>query len=793
VDLQDKTKEQLIKELLELKQKYNSLKNSVETELLERKHSENILQESQNSLRKAQKLAQIGVWDWDTKTEKIIWSDELFKIAGLDPKLPALSYAEHANIFTPESWHLLKNAVEKVMKTADEFQLELELIRPDGRIRNVNAFGGVKLDSMGHIAGLFGALQDVTEHKLSESIFRDIIEKNPISIQILNMEGYAIQINPAHTKLFGVRPPADYSIFKDTQLLQQGFGELFEKIKKGEIVYFPDSHFNVKDVDPSFPDSPVWIKAIGFSLNNNNGIPDRIVIMHENITDRRQAEALLNDIIDKNPMSIQIVDKDGFTIRGNPAYIQLFGTLPPTDFSIFDDLTRKSPEMEKLILHAKNGEIVHLPDIYFNAHEVVPEAPDIPLWIRALLFPLKQRGDKPERFVFMHENITERKRAEQELIKAKEHAEESDRLKTAFMNNISHEIRTPLNGILGFAPFIIQPGITTEEKEEYLEILNFSSIRLMNTITDIMDISLIISGNMEVHPQLVEISSLLTNVLEHFQKPAKKKNLGLKMQFPDCADQFFLITDGEMLRKAVSKLVDNSIKFTKEGNVTLGFEQKNNEIEIFVKDTGKGIEKDAQEFIYKYYVQEDVSNTRGHEGNGLGLSIAKGMIQLLGGEIRLDSTKNVGTTVFLTLPNSIPTTSSNPKNLTNAINVEGIPVLLIAEDDDFSFIYIEKLLRNDSKILRACNGQEAVDLCKKHPDINLVLMDIKMPVMNGIEATLLIKSFRTDLPIIAISAYAQSGNEFKIKEAGCDDYLSKPINKAELFSLIKKYFKNSCE
>ena len=169
------------------------------------------------------------------------------------------------------------------------------------------------------------------------------------------------------------------------------------------------------------------------------------------------------------------------------------------------------------------------------------------------------------------------------------------------------------------------------------------------------------------------------------------------------------------------------------------------------------------------------------------------MIQLLGGEIRLDSTKNVGTTVFLTLPNSIPTTSSNPKNLTNAINVEGIPVLLIAEDDDFSFIYIEKLLRNDSKILRACNGQEAVDLCKKHPDINLVLMDIKMPVMNGIEATLLIKSFRTDLPIIAISAYAQSGNEFKIKEAGCDDYLSKPINKAELFSLIKKYFKNSCE
>ena len=173
---------------------------------------------------------------------------------------------------------------------------------------------------------------------------------------------------------------------------------------------------------------------------------------------------------------------------------------------------------------------------------------------------------------------------------AKYKAEASDRLKTAFMNNISHEIKTPLNGILGFAPFIIQPDITMEEKKEYLEILNLSSIRLMNTITDIMDISLIISGNMEVHPQPIDISSLLTNVFEHFQEPSKKKNLGLKMQFPDNADQFILITDGNMLHKAVSKLVDNSIKFTKEGTVTLGFKIINNEIEIFIKDTGVGIE-----------------------------------------------------------------------------------------------------------------------------------------------------------------------------------------------------------
>jgi len=388
----------------------------------------------------------------------------------------------------------------------------------------------------------------------------------------------------------------------------------------------------------------------------------------------------------------------------------------------------------------------------------------------------------------LFQNEEKEKRAE-ELMIAKDKAEASDRLKTAFMNNISHEIRTPLNGILGFAPLIILPDITKEEKHEYFEILNSSSTRLMNTITDMMDISLIISGNMEVHPLPVTISSLLSKIFKHFQEPGKKKNLEFKMQFPSNADQYILITDGEILRKAVSKLLDNSVKFTKDGNVTLGFELINNQIQIFVTDSGKGIERDAQELIFKYFTQEDVSNTRGHEGNGLGLSIAKGLMQLLGGEIRLESTKNVGTTVFLTLPYNTSAATSKPKNLTNATDVIGMPVILIAEDNDSNYTYFEAVLRKGNKTLRAYNGQEAVDLCRKHPEINLVLMDIKMPVMNGIEATRSIKTFRNDLPIIAITAFAQSGDEFKIKEAGCDGYLSKPISKTELLSLIQKYFK----
>jgi len=393
----------------------------------------------------------------------------------------------------------------------------------------------------------------------------------------------------------------------------------------------------------------------------------------------------------------------------------------------------------------------------------------------------------------LEEKVKERTKelelANRELIIARDKAQKSDRLKTAFLNNISHEIRTPLNGILGFASFIIQPDITMEKKEKYLEILNLSSTRLMNTVTDIMDLSLIISGNMHVHPQQVNVSSLLKNVFMDFQESAKIKKLDFKMQFPNNADEIMLHTDKEMLYKAISKIINNSVKFTQEGSINLGFELINDEIKIFVKDTGVGIEDDAQKIVFENFMQEDISNTRGHEGSGMGLSIARGIMRLLDGEISLVSTKKVGTTVFLTLPYKILTTHTKPKgkNLTKAIEVKKMPIILIAEDDEDNYFYMEELLNKDYEITRALNGQEALYLCKKHPEINLVLMDIKMPIMNGIEATRIIKSFRNELPIIAVTAYAESGNVSKIKEAGCDDYLAKPVKKDSLISLIQKY------
>ncbi|KAF0238079.1 MAG: PAS/PAC sensor hybrid histidine [Prolixibacteraceae bacterium] len=366
-------------------------------------------------------------------------------------------------------------------------------------------------------------------------------------------------------------------------------------------------------------------------------------------------------------------------------------------------------------------------------------------------------------------------------------AEASDRLKTAFLNNISHEIRTPLNGILGFANFVIQPDITKENKEEFLDILNQSGERLINTVTDFMDISLIVSGNLVARPNPVDVFNLLTTIYHGFRGHCTKKNLEFNIQVPHNPEKVFIKTDEEMLQKCISHLVGNAIKFTSKGSITLGLEINEDGVSIFVKDTGIGISEGAKAGIFDSFMQENGTNTRGYEGSGLGLAITKGMMDLLGGNIQLESAKNLGTTVILTLPNKIITTPKIQKSTTLNFMKNKIPYILIVEDDHYSYTYLDIILNKDNKILRAVNGKEAVELCRINPGITHILMDIKLPEMDGYEATKQIRQFNNDVVIIAQTAYGLSGDREKAIAAGCNDYISKPIKKDELVKLIQKY------
>ncbi len=388
-------------------------------------------------------------------------------------------------------------------------------------------------------------------------------------------------------------------------------------------------------------------------------------------------------------------------------------------------------------------------------------------------------------------DITTRKKAAQELIAAKKKAESSDRLKTAFINNISHEVRTPLNGIIGFADLITKNDITNEEKLSFISMIKSSSKRLLDTMTSYMDISMIVTGNMQLQQKPFDLHQLLHSMYDQFKPMCVIKNITLNLRVPDPSNFLVLNADMSIYTKILSHLLDNAVKFTSEGEISFGYSRQGSIFRFFVSDTGVGIQKEIQPVIFEQFMQEDDSNIRAFDGSGLGLSIVRGLVRLLGGDIEFESEKGHGTTFFFHIPcEEIPFFKDQGPVKPDKVIQTGKPVILIAEDDETNYLYIKTILqRKGYSIIWASNGKEAVDLCESHPEISLVIMDIKMPEMDGLAATRLIKTRRPDLTIIAVTAFAMSGDEQMATEAGCDDYIAKPIMEDRLISKISSYFK----
>ncbi len=384
-------------------------------------------------------------------------------------------------------------------------------------------------------------------------------------------------------------------------------------------------------------------------------------------------------------------------------------------------------------------------------------------------------------------DITKRKLIENELISEKKHAEESDNLKTAFLQNMSHEIRTPLNGIIGFSDLLDDEFIAKEDIKHFTAVIKQSGKRLLEIVNNVLDISKIQTGQVKIQKHNIIINTVLEDVLIFFSPIANNRNI--KLTFQNATDTTTcLYTDEAKLNQIFTNLINNALKFTKSGNIDFGYETKAQYIQFYVRDTGIGIPEELHERIFIRFIQAEMSQTRNFEGAGLGLAICKGLIELLGGRIWVESEVCKGTTFYFTIPIN---QHLMPKHdlIKTDIPVKRIKAkILIAEDDWVSFEYLKLILSKfDIEVIYAENGKQAVEFVKNMPDIDLVLMDIRMPVMNGIEATKLIKKIRPDLPIIAQTAYAFSEERSKILAIGCDEYLSKPMQSSKLNILINKY------
>ena len=412
-------------------------------------------------------------------------------------------------------------------------------------------------------------------------------------------------------------------------------------------------------------------------------------------------------------------------------------------------------------------------------------------------------------------DTTERKRAEQELILAnkelvfqneekekraaeliiaKENAEQSDRLKSAFLANMSHEIRTPMNGILGFAELLKEPGLTGEEQQEYIRIIEKSGARMLNIIDDIVDISKIESGLMEVSIKESNINEQIEYIYTFFRPQVEKKGMQFFFKNTLPAKEATIRTDSVKVNSILTNLVKNAIKYSKEGAIEFGYIKKDETLEFYVKDTGDGIPKDSQSAIFERFIQADITDKMARQGAGLGLSISKAYVEMLGGTIWVESEEGIGSTFYFTIPYNVEPEEKNVVgNIVTAQN-EKNPIkdlkILIVEDDETSEMLISIISKGFSKeVLKARTGKEAIEICRANPDLDLILMDIQIPDLNGHEATRQIRQFNKVIVIMAQTAFGLSGDREKAIEAGCNDYISKPILRDELLSLIQKYFK----
>ncbi|MCO5265868.1 MAG: ATP-binding protein [Lentimicrobium sp.] len=383
-------------------------------------------------------------------------------------------------------------------------------------------------------------------------------------------------------------------------------------------------------------------------------------------------------------------------------------------------------------------------------------------------------------FFYLRLHLTKLRNAEKKAV-------ESDKLKTAFLQNISHEVRTPMNGIVGFAELLNDNELTPEQRKEYLNVIVNSSNRLLEVVSEILDISLIETGNSKPFENKTDLNKLLADSYNLY-KPLVNKNVTLSLIAEGKGENDIILTDEMKIRQVLNHLLSNAIKFTEKGEIKFGYALRNQEINFFVEDTGIGIAPDMFDKIFERFHKPELDINKFYEGMGLGLAICKGNLQLLGGRIWVESELHKGSVFHFTIPYKpfLPSGAINTLHEPDKIFKTKF-TLLVVEDEEINFKYIKELLSGTPiELIHAENGKEAVDLCRRNYDINAVLMDIKMPVMNGYEATKEIRSFRAGLPIIAQTAYAMQNEKERALSEGCNDYLSKPFQKEQLFDIMKK-------
>jgi len=519
------------------------------------------------------------------------------------------------------------------------------------------------------------------------------------------------------------------------------------------------------------------------------------IAVHNDISENKLIKENLQTSADKHKIILQtamdgfwLADERGKLVEVNDAYCRMSGysqqellAMNISDLEVIESESDTSSHMQRISLQVEDR---------FESRHRRKDGSIFDVEISVQYMPI----EGGQFMAFLHD-ITENRKIVNEIITAKERAEESDRLKSAFLANMSHEIRTPMNGILGFAELLKEPMLSDAEQQKYIRVIHKSGKRMLGIINDIVSISKIESGQMDVSISATNINEQIESLYYFFLPEVEKKGLLLSIKNSLPAKQSRIKTDREKLYAVLTNLVNNAIKFTSKGSIEFGYEKKGEFLEFFIKDTGSGVPEQKKEIIFERFRQGSELISKPYEGAGLGLSISKGYVEMLGGEIWVESQPGQGSTFYFTLPYNYKA-QSDVKTVIEKAPVEFAEdykgkelKILVVEDDEGSQLLISAVLEKFGKeILQAGTGFEAVETCRINPGLDLVLMDVRLPEMDGYEATRQIRQFNKDVIIIAQTSYGFSGDREKAIAAGCNDYISKPIVIEDLTGLIQKYF-----
>ncbi len=760
-------------------------------DISESKKSDEALKQSE--LRFKQISEHSGEWIWEVdKNGLYTYSSPTVKqIIGYEPE-EIVNKKYFYDFFKPEVREELKKIalLDYVRKKSFENFINTNLHK-DGREVILSTSGFPMLDNDGNLLGFRGVDMDITERERSHEALREskkmiegIINAIPVRVFWKNKNLVYLGCNKVFAQDSGFKDPTEI-VGKDDY--QMGWSDQADQYRSDDqkVIETGLSKLLIEESQSTPDGTSKTLLTSKLPLLNAKGEISGVLGIYLDKTERKQAEeelkqsyAFNESLLKTIPFGMDIVDESGKILFQSDNFLKLFGeaTIGQKCWELYRDDKKQCADCPLI-----GGITIGKTEAY-ESHGVLGNR-----IFEIIHTGMMYEGKKAMLEIF--QDITERKESEQELIRAKEKAEEGDRLKTAFLHNISHEIRTPMNAIVGFSALLGEPDIDSQSRKSYIDVIMQSSNHLLSIITDIVDISNIEANLIKIVKSELNVNYTLKSLCSLFMPKANEKNIQLSWEtiIPD--SNALILTDRTKFTQILSNLVSNALKFTDKGSVKLAYCLKDNFLEFSVADTGIGIAPQFHEKIFDRFYQVQNGSSRLYEGTGLGLSISKAYVEMMGGKMWLSSQPERGTTFSFTIPYERavePVVAPVAKKAPYGYVFSEKKVILIAEDVESNFKLIKYFLAgSNAEVIQASNGKEAVEKFNSAAVVDLILMDIKMPVMDGYTAVRLIREKNSTVPIIAQTAYADDRE--KAIECGCSGFISKPFDKKALFKVLSEF------